>query len=199
MPTEFLQSEELPGLFIDALVTDPEGNLLFFSAWGNQSQIQQTRARLSVPKWEEQLRYFQLQTEHDLSVDRVRLDLNALEDMTGRPFGNILFSHLTQLWIYHRLAVKPDNGNHQAILLRQPGEDELLFRRRVWQMVQVICPVPLHPSWESVLDKFVLNGWVTFCRGFKVDACCLDFSDAGVAAFITDQVQTGVLALPSLH
>ncbi len=200
MTTEFLQSEELSGLFIDGLVTDSEDNLLFLSAWGNESQVQHIRAQLSLPVWEGQLRHFQLQNPKGLRVDTVRLDRNVLEDITGRPLGNTVFSHLTQLWIYHRLAVTPDNGNHQAVLLRQHSESEKLFKKRVWEAVQVICPVPLHFGWEPfLLDKLVLNHWVTFCRGFQVDACCLNFSDSEVEAFISDQVRTGALTLPSLQ
>ncbi|HVV67976.1 MAG TPA: hypothetical protein VHE99_02910 [Gammaproteobacteria bacterium] len=200
MQTEFLQSEQLPGLFIDALVTDADNNLLFLSAWGNESFVQQTRARLSLSDWEEQLRHFRLQQPaKNLTTGLISIDRTLVEDVTGRPAGNTLLAHVTQLWIYNRLTIAPDNANHRAVLLRRHTEEETQYKTRVWQALQVLCPIPLHVTWEFLLDKFVERGWVRFCRGFKIDACYLDFSNSAVELFITDQVQTGALTLPRLQ
>lgn len=200
MSTDFLQSDSMPGLWIDALVRDDEDNVLFLSAWGSETAIQKTRARFSLPVSENGLRGFKIHT----GPGRWRFDRFAVtqperyEQETARPTGS-RFLHLTQLWMFPRLAIQPNNVDHKALLLKRPTESPEQWQSRLWQAVQTVCPVPLHPSWDGVVADFIRHNWIRQYQGFHIDAWCLHCPEKEVQPWVTTAVQQGRLALPTTH
>ena len=198
----FLKSDVLTGLWMDALVTDHEEQLLFLSAWGSETAVQNCRARFSLPVSESGLRRFRIDQGHSRwKGNTVRVDQpECYEQLTGRPSGQSRFLHLTQLWMFPRLALQPDSGNFTALLLQRPAETLQAWEARLWQMVQTICPVPLHPSWQGVvMTPFVRRDWISLYRGFQVNACRLRFPEEEVQALITQGIRSGHLTLPMVH
>ena len=201
MKTDFLRSDSLSGLWIDALVKNGKDKLLFLSAWGSETAIQQTRARFSLPVSESGLRGFKIHRglPHWTS-DRITVENpERYEQLTGRPSGQPRFRHLTQLWMFPRLAEMPDGANNRALLFRRPEEKADAWQQRLWQTVQTICPVPLHPSWDSLVSVFMQCGWIREYRGFHVDAWYLKLPEKEVQPLITTAVQQGRLQLPITH
>ena len=153
----FIQSESLSSLRMDALVTNDSHDLLFLSAWGSETVIQNIRARLALPVNEGGLRGFEIHggPARWLS-ERVAIEKpEGYVEITGRPGGQSRFRQLTQWWMYPRLAETPDGANGEALLFRQLNENSVVWQRRLWQAVQTVCPVPLHPggnAWWRILS-----------------------------------------------
>jgi hypothetical protein len=201
MKNHFLQSDNLMGLWIDALAIDQETQLLFLSAWGSETVVQNCRARFSLPVSEGGLRRFRLDDGPSRWTSvQVRVDqAERYEQLTGRPSGQSRFLHLTHLWMFPRLALQPDSANCTALLFQRPAETQGGWETRLWQAVQTVCPVPLHPSWRSVMAWFTQQGWVSHHRGFQVNACSLRFPEKEVQALITQGIRSGHLTLPTVH
>ena len=201
MKEDFLQSDALTGLWMDALVRDNEGQLIFMSAWGSETVIQNCRARFSLPVSEGGLRRFRIDEGHlRWKGDTVRVDQpERYEQLTGRPSGQSRFLHLTHVWMFPRLALQPDIANHTAWLLKRPAETPEIWEARLWQMVQTICPVPLHPSWCGLIAGFTRMGWITEYRGFHLNACYLRFPEKDVQSAVSSAIRRGELTLPTTH
>jgi hypothetical protein len=197
----FIHSKSLSSLRMDALVTNDSHDLLFLSAWGSETVIQNVRARLAVPVTEGGLRGFEI----DGGPLRWRSDRVVIEkpedyvEITGRPAGQSRFRQLTQWWMVSRLAETPDVANHQALLLRRLDEDSVAWQQRLWQAVQTVCPVPMHPAWDCLVADFIRQGWVKEYRGFQLDAWYLKLPETEVQPFITAAIQQGRLRLPTTH
>lgn len=197
----FLKSDALTGLWMDALVTDSEEQLLFLSAWGSETVVQNCRARFSLPVSEGGLRHFRIDEGHfRWKGDAVRVDQpERYEQVTGRPSGQSRFLHLTHLWMFPRLALQPDSANCTAVLLKRPAETPEAWEARLWQMVQTVCPVPLHPAWRTIMTPFTQRQWVSHHEGFQVKACVLRFPEEEVQALVTRGIRSGHLTLPTVH
>ena len=200
-----LKASELPDLFIDALVTDQTNRLLFLSAWGSEAQTQQLRADLSLPNYQAgALERLTLQcegTQEPIFYPRVArlVDKNRFDTRVGRPMGDSLFAHLTQVWVYDKRSLSSDDANNSVLLLRQHSEPADVFQARTWQMVQALSRTPLHSSWHSLMSVFQDKGWVTYLDGFAIDACAIELPTDEVANEVMQQVQQGVLTLPVMH
>lgn len=197
----FLKSDALTGLWIDALVADREEQLLFLSAWGSETAVQNCRARFSLPASERGLRRFRVNEGHfQWRGNTVRVDQpERYEQLTGRLSGQSRFLHLTHLWMFPRLALQPDSANFTALLFKRLEETLNAWEMRLWQTVQTICPVPLHPSWQSLVTEFREQNWISSYGGFQVSAFQLRFPEKEVQALVTQGIRSGHLALPILH
>jgi hypothetical protein len=200
MTIQFLESSELPDLFIDAIVVDQDWKLRFMSVWGGEAQIKHLRARLSLETTEDALRNFRLSRTGIDIPSFVRIDRRNLDSMTGRPLGNTLFAHLTHLWVYDRLALLPDTANGRCLLLRRHDEEEAVFQTRIWQAVQTLSRTPLHYSWEDkLMPIFKENHWVMTHQGFGIDACVIDLPEKKIEQSVMYAVCSGQLGLPAVH
>lgn len=200
MKEDFLQSDNLTGLWIDAFVKDDEDHLVFMSAWGSETAIQNMRARLSLPVSEGGLRGFRIDMGHYRWRGRVRVEQpERYEQLTGRPSGQSRFLHLTHFWLFPRLALQPDMGSHTAWLLKRPAETPEMWEARLWQTVQTVCPVPLHPSWRGLIVGFTRMGWITEYQGFHLNACHLRFPEEDVQSAVSSAIRRGNLTLPATH
>ncbi len=123
MKEDFLQSDHLTGLWIDAFVKDDDDHLVFLSAWGSETAIQNCRARLSLPVSEGGLTRLSTSTRGTVSLERrVRVEQpERYEQLTGRPSGQSRFLHLTHLWMFPRLALQPDSANCIGVVIETSG------------------------------------------------------------------------------
>jgi len=93
-PTQLFQIEELPDLYVDACVCDEQRNLVFLSAWGRDTVLQEFLARLTLGREENGIDQFHV------IVDGRRLpvfpDQDLLEKRTTRQFRGTLFGSLPE-------------------------------------------------------------------------------------------------------
>ncbi|PUA41280.1 hypothetical protein C5U62_32790 [Pseudomonas protegens] len=138
--------EECPDLYVDACVCDEQRNLVFLSAWGRDTVMQEFLARLTLGNTEHGLNHFHLtQHGHRLPVFP-RSDL--LEKRTSRQFRGTLFGSLIHLWLFDRRCTRPDRANHFAYALLPDGTDP---HSRLWPLVADTCPLPLLPHWRDTV------------------------------------------------
>lgn len=166
-PTQLLQIEELPDLYVDACVCDEQRNLVFLSAWGRDTVLQEFLARLTLGREENGIDQFHV------IVDGRRLpvfpDQDLLEKRTTRQFRGTLFGSLLHLWLFDRRASAPDQANHFAFALLERDEDP---HHRLWPLVMETCPLPLLPHWrEPVMGVLIQHQMLTALPGAIGNVC----------------------------
>ncbi|AZC24821.1 hypothetical protein [Pseudomonas sessilinigenes] len=159
--TPLYQIEECPDLYVDACVCDEQRNLVFMSAWGRDTALQEFLARLTLGRDENGLDQF-----HILMDGRsipVFPNQDMLEKRTTRQFRGTLFGGMLHLWLFDRRASAPDQANHFAFALLERDQDPLL---RLWPLVMETCPLPLLPHWrEPVMDVLTQQQMLTALPG----------------------------------
>ncbi|WP_313465849.1 hypothetical protein [Pseudomonas nitroreducens] len=166
-PTHLFQIEELPDLYVDACVCDEQRNLVFLSAWGRDTVLQEFLARLTLGREENGIDQFHV------IVDGRRLpvfpDQDLLEKRTTRQFRGTLFGSLLHLWLFDRRASAPDQANHFAFALLERDEDP---HHRLWPLVMETCPLPLLPHWrEPVMGVLIQHQMLTALPGAIGNVC----------------------------
>ena len=166
-PTQLFQIEELPDLYVDACVCDEQRNLVFLSAWGRDTVLQEFLARLTLGREENGIDQFHV------IVDGRRLpvfpDQDLLEKRTTRQFRGTLFGSLLHLWLFDRRASVPDQANHFAFALLERDEDP---HHRLWPLVMETCPLPLLPHWrEPVMEVLIQHQMLTALPGAIGNVC----------------------------
>lgn len=166
-PTQLFQIEELPDLYVDACVCDEQRNLVFLSAWGRDTVLQEFLARLTLGREENGIDQFHV------IVDGRRLpvfpDQDLLEKRTTRQFRGTLFGSLLHLWLFDRRASAPDQANHFAFALLERDEDP---HHRLWPLVMETCPLPLLPHWrEPVMRVLIQHQMLTALPGAIGNVC----------------------------
>lgn len=166
-PTKLFQIEELPDLFVDACVCDEQRNLVFLSAWGRDTVLQEFLARLTLGREESGIDQFHV------IVDGRRLPVfpnqELLEKRTTRQFRGTLFGSLLHLWLFDRRASTPDQANHFAFAILEREEDP---HHRLWPLVMETCPLPLLPHWrEPVMGVLIQHQMLTALPGAIGNVC----------------------------
>lgn len=142
--------DECPDLYLDACVCDEQRGLVFMSAWGRDTAVQEFLARLTLGAAEGGIEHFHVAHEHR-SIPVFVGNVDMLEKRTTRTYRRTLFGSLVHLWIFDKRAAQPDLANHSAIALLPPGE--AMSENVVWTLVRETCPLPLLEHWQRpVLD-----------------------------------------------
>ncbi|SDG72205.1 hypothetical protein SAMN05216603_103176 [Pseudomonas benzenivorans] len=161
LPTPLHQVEECPDLYVDACVCDEQRNLVFLSAWGRDTALQEFLARLTLGSAEGGLDQFHIVMDgRSLPVFS---NVDQLEKRTTRQFRGTLFGSLLHLWLFDRRCAQPDRANHFAYALLEEGSDPLLH---LWPLVTETCPLPLLQHWrEPVMELLTEHGMVQSLPG----------------------------------
>lgn len=152
-PTQLFQLEECPDLYVDACACDEQRNLVFLSAWGRDTALQEFLARLTLGSSENGLNQFHLVVDgRSLPVFP---NIDMLEKRTTRQLRGTLFGSLVHLWLFDRRCVQPDRANHFAYALLESRQST---HQRLWPLIIDTCPLPLLPHWQApVMDVLTQN------------------------------------------
>jgi len=160
-PTPLYQVEECPDLYIDACVCDEQRNLVFLSAWGRDTALQEFIARITLGAADNGLDQFHILVEGRALPVFPNIDL--LEKRTTRQFRGTLFGSLLHLWLFDRRCVQPDRANHFAYALL---EHEQSPHQRLWPLITETSPLPLLPHWQApVMDVLTQHGMLQALPG----------------------------------
>jgi hypothetical protein len=187
--------DECPDLMVDACLLDENFFLVFASFWGRDTAMQQFLARLTLGAKEEGLTQFHLVSGHH----SVPVDVPSAEHLAkqnARSFRKTLFGSMTNLWLYHRLAVTPDRANGEAYAILPAHAENV--DERLWPLVQTCCPLPLLSHWqEIVLDTLKAEGMLKkLPRAFgSVMGFKLDINMALLERRMKQLIRTGALGL----
>ena len=165
---------EFSDVFLDALVRNEAGQLMFASLYGRDTAIQQLLAAFSLPVTSGGVDRITLKPveapprpgDGVAGVVPLHPETPAGEDHRGIAFigeasrltklaGKLprrsLFGPVSHVFIYDPMVIDPDTANGRAWVLTF-GNDGLDHRQSVWAMIQRISPVPLIDAWlEPVL------------------------------------------------
>ena len=165
-PTQLFQLEECPDLYVDACACDEQRNLVFLSAWGRDTALQEFLARLTLGSSENGLSQFHIVVEgRSLPVFP---NIDMLEKRTTRQLRGTLFGSLVHLWLFDRRCAQPDRANHFAYALLESGQSP---HQRLWPLIIDTCPLPLLPHWQApVMDVLTQNDMLQSLPGM-LGAC----------------------------
>lgn len=160
-PSPLFQIEECPDLYVDACVCDEQRNLVFLSAWGRDTALQEFLARLTLGREENGLDHFHIRIDGRSIPVFPNQDL--LDKRTTRQFRGTLFGSMLHLWLFDRRASAPDLANHFAFALLERNEHP---NHRLWPLVLETCPLPLLPHWrEPVMEVLTQHQMLTALPG----------------------------------
>ncbi|MCR8722487.1 hypothetical protein NVV30_27815, partial [Pseudomonas syringae] len=146
--TQLFRIEECPDLYVDACVCDEQRNLIFLSAWGRDTAMQEFLARLTLGNSENGMDQFHI-VMNDQRIP-VFPDTDLLEKRTTRQLRGTLFGSLLHLWLFDQRCAQPDRANHGAYALIGQAQDPF---DRLWPLVVDTCPLPFLPHWrEPVME-----------------------------------------------
>lgn len=178
-------------VYCDGLLTDREGQLLFLSVWGRDTQISELLARLTLPDHPDGVRSFNAKGEGVLlrvTVPNPKL----LDKQQGRVAGSV-FGQLIQLMVFQRSLQQPDRASREAWALYRSTEASDVD---VWPLIRETCHVPLLPHWsEPVTRAFVERGWITQVSGYRVGAVGVHLGDDNVELCIEALVTSRQIGL----
>ena len=142
--TQLFHVEECPDLYVDACICDEQRNLIFLSAWGRDTAMQEFLARLSLGPAENGLEQFHI----IMNEQRIPVfpDAEVLEKRTTRQLRGTLFGSLLHLWLFDQRCAQPDRANLYAYALIDPTQQPF---HRLWPLVVDTCPLPFLPHWRD--------------------------------------------------
>jgi hypothetical protein len=195
---ELMTLNEIADLYVDAVVVDDRNQLLFLSAWGYDTVLQEFLARLSVPSQENGLDRFTLQGDNCTRYVEIG-EHHRLRKHTGRNTQNeSIFNNIAHLMLYDVRAKSIDRANRQCLLFKKQVESEGEFFWRLWQGVREVCHVPLLEEWHFLVTQFRQNNWIQFFPGIGIDAYRINLSSDEVEQYISQLVKNGELSLLTL-
>lgn len=197
---------EFSDVFLDALVRNEAGQLMFASLYGRDTAIQQLLAAFSLPVTSGGVDRITLKPveapprpcdgvagvvplhpETPAGEDHRGVafigDASRLTKLAGKLPRRSLFGPVSHVFIYDPMVIDPDTANGRAWVLTfgNEGQDH---RQSVWAMIQRISPVPLIEAWrEPVLaalgEKIVtdLNAKFTWPALGPIQASLIDLGD----------------------
>lgn len=142
-------------VFVDACIPDDAGQLLFLSAFGRDTSLQQMLARFQLRATEGGLDRITIRREEEPFTALVG-DPNRLEKLTGRLPRETLFGNLVHLWVFDPVVLEPDRANGRGWILVEEEEHrgercvELRAQRR-WLLLSRLARVPLLDEWRDPL------------------------------------------------
>ena len=173
-------------VFCDGLLTNQEGELLFMSVWGRDTEIAELLARLTLPDHPDGVRTFNAKgdqyTQH-VVVPNPKL----LDKQQGRATGSV-FGELIQLFVFASTLQEPDRISREAWALFQLHDDST-EPPDVWPLVMETCHVPLLAQWrEPVLAAFRSRGWITQVTGYRMGALGVHLGDENLELCIEELI-----------
>ncbi|WP_256669132.1 hypothetical protein [Pseudomonas sp. MN1F] len=166
-PSPLFQIEECPDLYVDACVFDEQRNLVFMSAWGRDTALQEFLARLTLGREENGIEQFHILVDGRSIPVFPNHDL--LEKRTTRQFRGTLFGSMVHLWLFDRRASAPDQANHFAFALLERNEAP---HQWLWPLVIETCPLPLLQHWrEPVMEVLTQHRMLTALPGTIGNVC----------------------------
>lgn len=192
---------EQSDVFVDALAADHHAQLLFVSAYGRDTSIQQFMARLHQASREggvDELSAVEQFGQKPLLKVLVG-DPKRLEKTTGRLARTGLLGNLVHAWIFDPAVLSVDHAGRSAWIL-DDGDDPRGRLDEAWRLVREISPVPLLDAWRGPVMAHVqaTGGFVSPpCIG-RIRAFRVELQDE-FPTWVSQSLREGHLVAPEHH
>lgn len=214
--------KEFSDVFLDALVRNEAGQLMFASLYGRDTAIQQLLAAFSLPLSSGGIDRITLTpveaatrlgdqvagvvslppsapAQHDPRGMAFIGDASRLTKLTGKLPRRSLFGPVSHVFIYDPAVVEPDTANGRAWVLTLDARQD--HRQAVWAMIQRISPVPLVEAWQgpvltalgdTIVQDLNHHARVTWPTLGPIQASMIDLGE-GFSQAISELVKSRVL------
>ena len=152
---------EQSDVFVDACAADHHAQLLFVSAYGRDTSIQQLLARLHQSSSQGGVDQLTLLTHFGAkpTLQVMVGDPRRLEKVTGRMPKTGLLGNLVHAWIFDPVLLQIDHASRSAWLFGRALPEKLNASgsteggdpqmAAAWRLVKELSPVPLLDEWSS--------------------------------------------------
>lgn len=190
---------EQSDVFIDAMASDHHAQLLFVSAYGRDTSVQQFLARLHQSSRDGGVDELSAVERHGLKPTLKVLvgDPKRLEKTTGRLARTGLLGNLVHVWIFDPAVLSVDHAARSAWIL-DDGDDSPRRLDEAWRLVREISPVPLLDAWRCPVMAHVqaTGGFVSPpCIG-RIHAVRVELQDE-FPVWVSQSVRDGLLEAPN--
>ena len=181
-------------VYADAYLADDSGSLLFLSVWGRDTALQEFLARLQLPRSDNGIREFNLHNGDFKRLVRVP-NVDELDKITSKTPSHTIFGELTHLWIYDKLAIRPDQVNHRALMLYDLDDQA----PDLWPLIKTVSPLPLLDSWKDIfLSRCRQRDWIRVLEnGTGIGGFSIELDDE-LEPMMTEMIHRGELTLPAI-
>ncbi|MFT3819846.1 MAG: hypothetical protein QM750_19910 [Rubrivivax sp.] len=182
---------EQSDVFVDAMAADHHAQLLFLSAYGRDTSIQQLMARLHQAAREggvDELSAVDRQSSAKVALKVLVGDPKRLEKATGRLPKTGLLGNLVHVWIFDAAILDLDHAA-QAAWIVDVDTDPQRLAGETWNLIKRLSPVPLLDAWAAdVMDH------VRAANGFQSPPCigCIRALRIQLAEQFAEWVSSGV-------
>jgi len=179
-------------VYVDSFLTDDSGYLIFISVWGRDTAIQEFLARLQLPKSENGIHDFYIMEDGNRRYVNMP-NVDSLDKCFAKTKKETVFGVMNHLWIYDKLAVRPDFSNRRALVLFKSSDTA----PRLWPIIKSICHLPLLDEWEEIFTKKCFDEeWITeISNGHGMKAYQISLDD-NVENVVESMIREGDLRLP---
>lgn len=183
---------EMPsGIFCNGALAAPDGQMLYLSLIGRDTDFQAFRGLMSTGK----LNSFTVLWDGGGKLDGW-FSREWLGDMQyhGSKLQTALFGEVTQMVLYHPLMTAPDKATRRAVVPYQGQLTDRQPRKDAWNLVKHICDVPLLDGWEhAIMGLLAANQCADALTGFACSAYHFMLKD--MAAVISANIRSGALGV----
>lgn len=180
-------------IFIDALIVDNSGFLLFMSAWGRDTAAQEMLARMTLPGHEQGISSYIARSNAVDSPSRYMVtmpNINVVEKQQARVKSKV-FGELVNIFIFNQCVSKPSKSTRIAWALYRDCNEPYL-----WPLVVETCHLPLLDHWENeVMSELNQRGWINRLNGYNISATSVDLSSDDLEAVIESMIKDGRLSI----
>lgn len=153
------QIRELSEIYVDSLVTNPVGELMFMSAYGRDGALQQLLSAFHLPRLQGGIdRISLIPANEACEYMRTRATVGEpkrLTKLSGKlPRG--CFGPLSQTFIYDEALIQPDFESGKAWVLSSNDDDESGHHERIWAVIRQLLPIPVLDHWR---DRLLTEIW----------------------------------------
>lgn len=155
--------DDVTDTYVDALVRDETGMLMFMSCYGRDTALREFMGRVQLgAKSKEGLPTLELRPVGQSGRELVQMgDPRRLEKRMGKLPMNIYGKNVGHLFVFDEAVVQPDYGAKQAWVMTQTKLADADMDKLTWQVIQSLSPVPLLPHWQhAVLPRVKQAGMV---------------------------------------
>lgn len=149
--------------YVDALVRDETGQVMFMSCYGRDTALREFMGRIQIGgKSSDGLSTLELHSIGQTGREIANLgDPRRLDKRMGKLPVNLYGRNVGHMFIYDKAVMQPDLAARQAWILSHRHLTPSEIDDVTWLVIEALSPVPLLPHWKhAVLPMVKQEGMV---------------------------------------
>lgn len=145
--------EDVTDTYVDALVRDETGLLMFMSCYGRDTALREFMGRVQLGgKSSDGLPTLALLAVGKSGREIVHMgDPRRLEKRTGKLPVNLYGRNVGHMFIFDPMVMRPDPASKQAWVMSHRPLSVQTLDELIWMVIQTLSPVPLLTHWQHAV------------------------------------------------